>query len=85
MVKAFSGIIDLFHLLFVKKKGVGVAMIGLICITFVLTIESFSLATKVIATIFGLVIALIGLLMETPLLRHLKNEEENVYDFTDSS
>jgi len=68
---------------FIKKKGLGIAMLGLTCMSFVLIAKSFSLATKVIVTIFGLIIAMVGLLMETPLLRNLKEGEEKVYDFTD--
>jgi len=67
--------------IFVRQKGVAIAMIGLVCMSFVLIVEEFSFVTKVIATIFGIIIALVGLLMETPLLRHLK-EGETAYDFT---
>lgn len=58
--------------IFTKKVGVGIAFMGLIAMGFILTMDGFSFATKVIASIFGLIVCLFGLLLETPLLSHLK-------------
>ena len=72
------GILDVF----VKKQGVGLAIIGLGCMGFALTLKSFSFTAKVIASIFGLAVALFGLLLETPLLKRY-TEGQLVSDFDD--
>ncbi len=72
------GIFDIF----IKKKGIGIAMIGLICIFFVLTAKNFSFTAKVIVTVFGVVMALFGMLLETPLLRNFQ-EGHFVPEFND--
>jgi hypothetical protein len=65
MVKYFGSIIDLFT----KQRGAGIAILGLGFMAFILAGKNFSFIAKVVAVIVGLVVAMAGLLSETPLFR----------------
>lgn len=65
-----------------KIVGVIIAMMGLCGLIFVLANTSLSTGEKIPLGLFSLIIMIIGIAIDTPLLGHLKKDEEH-FEFDD--
>lgn len=59
------------------SPGIIIAMLGLGAMTFGLASESISFAEKIPITIIGFAVIILGILIETPVLEHLKGIDRN--------